>query len=114
LYLSENQFALAEKFFKQALKYDPTLSAAYNGLGIVYKSLKKDKEAIENWRKAVELDKYNLLAIYNLGVALAEINEKEEALKYLKRYLEIAPEDEPDRKKVIWIIEAIEGEKMRR
>jgi arylsulfatase A-like enzyme/Flp pilus assembly protein TadD len=108
LYLSTKQITLAEQYFKKALQYDPELASAYNGLGIVQQTKGNKSEAIKYWQKALEKEPNHLLALYNLAYALATSENKKEALPYLKKYLQIAPTSDPDREKVMWLIEAIE------
>lgn len=42
--------------FKSALKYEPDNVYAHNGLGVLYKKLKRFEEAIEEFKKVEELD----------------------------------------------------------
>lgn len=107
LYLSTKQLKLAEQYFQKALLHDQNLASAYNGLGIIYQTKGKKENAIKYWRLALDKEPNHLLALYNLAYALATSENKNEALPYLQRYLQISPPDDPEREKVIWLIEAI-------
>lgn len=107
LYLSTKQLKLAEQYFQKALLYDQNLASAYNGLGIIYQIKGKKEIAINYWRRALEKEPNHLLALYNLAYALATSDNKNEALAYLEKYIQISPPDDPEREKVIWLIEAI-------
>jgi arylsulfatase A-like enzyme/Flp pilus assembly protein TadD len=75
--------------FKKGIELDPELSSAYNGLGGAYKSIGDIDSAISCWEKAVALNPNFEFPIYNLGITYFERGEKEKALGYLQRYLNL-------------------------
>jgi Flp pilus assembly protein TadD len=47
--------------------------------------------AIEHWRRAVELDRTNYDALFNLGTELLNAGRNAEARIYLERFVQTAP-----------------------
>ncbi len=98
-YVDKGDYSNAEKFFKQALEFNPAYAAQYNyQMGFV--SLRKnDTVSAEGYlQKAVELNPRDEKAHYLLGVAyFVEAEGENSALKYrlaeksLERSLKISP-----------------------
>ena len=65
--------------------------AAYNGLGLLLKSQKRYDEAIETFRKAMEVDQYNGLAYLNLASLLIYLKRFEDAEEVYKKAMKIVP-----------------------
>ena len=63
-----NNMAAAEKDLAEAVKLEPTYSAAWLELGTVQFNLKKLPQAEESFKKATTLDASNQSAFYNLGM----------------------------------------------
>lgn len=82
----------AIKYYKLALKVEPTHFFANLNLGSVYEAKKEYPLALEYTKKAYESDKEEPRVCYNLGVIYSKLNNKELALKY---YLEEYQKDEP-------------------
>src|SRR6185369_3319320 len=61
--------------FEAAIKLAPNQPGLHEELGSEYRSLGKLQEAEEAFRRELELDPYNVLAQYKLGVLLVEKNE---------------------------------------
>lgn len=55
--------------------------------------MKNNKKAIENYKKALELNPKYVFALVNLGVIYYESNEFIESKKYIKRAVEFNPKD---------------------
>ncbi len=75
----------------QALAFTPNLASAHNGMGVVYGSQNRQIEAVEHWKKAVELDKTQYDALYNLCIALVKLNRFQEAIEYMEQFIKSAP-----------------------
>ena len=104
LYLSRQKPDQALAFFDRAIFFDPALASAYNGKAVAL-SLKGDlAAAVEFWKKAVDYEPGHRMALYNLGLALLKLNRGGEALPFLEKYLKLSPADDPDRQKVIKLI----------
>jgi arylsulfatase A-like enzyme/Flp pilus assembly protein TadD len=91
VYLSMKDYSKAEKHLNTALFYDKNLASAYNGLGVIRGHENKMPEAAQNWKKAVELEKTQYDALYNLCVVLTKMNQFKEALKYMEQFIASAP-----------------------
>jgi tetratricopeptide (TPR) repeat protein len=69
------------------------LATGWNGLGVVYAQSGREPEAIEAWKRAVELDPSQYDTIYNLGTLLTQLNRFQEALPFLELFVRTAPRD---------------------
>jgi tetratricopeptide (TPR) repeat protein len=101
----------AIEFFQQAKELDPTLLNAYLALAASYASqyipgapseenLKRGMAAIEEFKRVLELDQKNLAALEGLGSIYYSMagtpfdpEKFEEAKKYQRRRIEIAPDN---------------------
>jgi tetratricopeptide (TPR) repeat protein len=81
----------AERLCRQALDADPSLAKAYTTLGVILANTARRSEAIDSWKKAVQLDGTELNALYNLTLLLAEANRIDEARAYARQYVATAP-----------------------
>jgi superkiller protein 3 len=64
---------------------------AYYNLGVTLINRNQSKEAIEPFKKAIELDPKYANAYYQLGLTLIGANEMAEAQTYLTKFLELVP-----------------------
>jgi arylsulfatase A-like enzyme/Flp pilus assembly protein TadD len=81
----------AETAVRQALAADPLLPDAYTTLGVILETTGRTAEAIDSWRRAVDLDGREFDALYNLVVELAATGRKDDARRYGQQYLATAP-----------------------
>jgi arylsulfatase A-like enzyme/Tfp pilus assembly protein PilF len=81
----------AEASVRAALEADPFLPNAYTTLGVVLQTTGRREEAIEAWKRAVDLDARELNALYNLTLELAATGRRQEAATYGQQYLRAAP-----------------------
>jgi tetratricopeptide (TPR) repeat protein len=63
----------SEKLLKQAVVMRPDGAEAYVNLGTIYVRQKKNSEAVEAYKKALELQPDNLTVQYNLGISYHEL-----------------------------------------
>jgi len=91
VYLMRGDAASARRAFETALDVDPDLPKAQNGLGVLAAREGRLDEAVERWRRAVELDPRDYQTLYNLGLTLRRLGRQGEARRYLEAYLEAAP-----------------------
>ncbi len=84
----------AGKAFKAALLQDDRYAAAYNGLGLVAVQRGDADAAQLNFKKAIDSDPEQFEALLNLGVLYQRTGHKEQALYYLRMFLEKAPRSE--------------------
>lgn len=69
----------------------PGTPDAHNGLGAVYASLESRDQAIEEFRRAIELDPNYGDAQLNLGIVLSDLGRQDEAIPHLTRACENQP-----------------------
>jgi len=91
----ERRWDEALGYFRAALALRPNLSAAYNGLGEILRSMGRVDDAIEPLEQALRLDPMNLLAHYNLGLALYSKERLDETIDHYRQALSIDPESVP-------------------
>lgn len=85
--------------FNQALELDPKLVSALNGRGSAYKFSNRVRDALKDWNKVIAIKPGFTDAYFNIGITYLQINQKQEALKYLnmlkeKFYHQLAPRDQ--------------------
>jgi tetratricopeptide (TPR) repeat protein/peroxiredoxin len=97
VYLKQEKPAEAQKNFEAALQtragYPETLPNAWNNLGLLATRAGRTQEAVEYFRKALELSPDHLVALENLGNAYRQQRNWAEAQKALERAVEVGPED---------------------
>jgi arylsulfatase A-like enzyme/Tfp pilus assembly protein PilF len=91
VYLMNGDRDRAEATFSEALRIDPTLARAHNGLGVIAAQRKEFVKAMEHWRRAVALDPHAYQTLFNLGDLLIQLGRPAEARVYWEQYLETAP-----------------------
>lgn len=87
---------LAEEHFLAALRVDPALLSAGNGLGIVYSRGGRTAEAIAAWGSTLAVKPDFAPALLNLGITLLEAGRASEALGYLQKYRAAARDKLPE------------------
>ena len=85
------KLASAESFARQAITADPSLAGAYTTLGVVYSYQGRKTEAIEAWKKAVDLDGTEFYALYNLWHESAAGGRMDDAVKYARQFVATVP-----------------------
>ncbi len=66
---------------------NPMDKQIFFNFGNALSSLKKKEEAIELYKKAIEIDPEFTLAYNNIGCALKDLDRKEEAIEYFKKII---------------------------
>jgi arylsulfatase A-like enzyme/tetratricopeptide (TPR) repeat protein len=89
--LRQNDVAAAKAWIDKALAADPSLADAYTTMGVIAARSGRGDEAIEAWRRAVELDNTSFDAMYNLVFALAKAGNTTEASRYADMFVQTAP-----------------------
>jgi tetratricopeptide (TPR) repeat protein len=94
-----NQYTLAREYdkavdaYRQAIKLNPNLAAAYHGLGSTYNNMGRPGDSVEPLRTAVRLDPDNVLMHLNLGITYGNLNRGDEALSELQEARRLSPND---------------------
>jgi tetratricopeptide (TPR) repeat protein len=78
--------------YRQALSRDPGFSSAYYGMGLAYMNIRDVEHAYEYFRKALDIDPDNVLALSDMAdVLLIRKANPEEALRYARRAVSKSP-----------------------
>lgn len=85
--LAERQYNLA----LEKVKIDPKSANNYVELGWAFLQKGQNNEAIEEYRKALDLDDENFMANLNIGLAYRQIHIDDLAITSLQKAVEIAP-----------------------
>lgn len=83
-YLHEGQFEAARRQFLEAVKKEPALGEAYNGVGVTHYARNEYAEAIEWYKRGLEAAPGFGDLYYNLACAYALLGRNEMALRYLR------------------------------
>jgi len=84
-YYNEGRLEEAEKYLKLVLKSKKFTNLAYKNLGKVYSSQKKNREAIEAFKKSLALNSKSNYVKLLLAEVLIDENEKDEAKFYIEK-----------------------------
>lgn len=95
MYLKLKEYTKSVNAFENAVKLDDENSAAYFGLGKVYKAQKEGKEgilkALPCFEKACEFNPDDLAAAYEYGKLLLELEEYKKAQEFLEKVVDDHP-----------------------
>ena len=91
VHLRAGDLAGAEKALREALRIDSSLAGAHTTLGVVLAKTKRGSEAIESWKRAIDLEPTDYDALYNLTLELVAQGRMDEARQYGDRYISNAP-----------------------
>ena len=86
-----NIFYRSAYFSQLAVKQNPMLAEAYSNLGNVYKERGQLKEALENYRHAVQLKPDFIDGYINLAAALVAAGDMEQAVQAYVTALQYNP-----------------------
>jgi len=84
-YFRQGAYSEAIKFFDKIIKLAPKVDLTYLAKGSALIELGKHKQAIINFKKALEINETSYQALNNLGNAYADIKNFQEALSYFDR-----------------------------
>jgi len=85
------QMRKALEYFNMALDANPKYAPAWNNIGVVYRSMRKDDDAIKAYEKAVKLDPRYKQAWFNMGFAYREKGRLERCIECLNKAVSIDP-----------------------
>jgi tetratricopeptide (TPR) repeat protein len=90
IYRQTNQADKAIAVYQKAVENDPSSAKIFYGMGAVFQNNKRDyAKAVENFRKATQLDPEYDLAYYSLGVSLTELGKFNEAIMSIEQALAV-------------------------
>ncbi len=106
IYGAQGQVDTAISLFEQGLQADPDCADAHYNLGFAYENQEQLDKAIAAYQEAVRADPDYLDAYENMGTVYARQGRLEEAMAQFKTFLQLAPDDDPDRTQVEgWLAE---------
>ncbi len=91
VYLMSGDRDRASAAFTDALRVDPSLARAHNGLGVIAAERPDSVAALDHWRRAADLDPRDYRTLFNIGNLLIQLGRSNEARPYWERYLATAP-----------------------
>ena len=98
-YKKIGDYKTAETFLQKTIAFKSNYVNAYIELGAIYYSQGKMQKAIQFYNKALEYDKTNFLAHYNMAIAYESINTKK-AIETWEKTIEIGEKQEPQQQLV--------------
>ncbi len=81
----------AEQFARRAVDLDSSLAKGFTTLGVILAQTNRKPDAIDSWKRAVQLDPNEFDALYNLIVLLADAGRIGEARTYGELYVRTTP-----------------------
>lgn len=94
-YMEERKYEFALENFKKALRIDPGLPSAHNGIALLYEQLGEFELAGKHYRKAIDLNPKDGKALNNYGAFLCRTGKYRESEKYFERAAGITLYAEP-------------------
>ncbi|MDY0025420.1 MAG: tetratricopeptide repeat protein [Lentimicrobium sp.] len=77
--------------FEQAVKANPSFTAAFYNLGYTYQITRKPEQAIMNYEKALELEPYEIRTMSNLALLYQETGETNRAIQLNEDIITLEP-----------------------
>ncbi len=93
VYLAQGEYVLAEQALQQAHAAAPKHASVIIAYGIALHHLARYEEALEVYRRALDLDQRDLEAHANIAITLHELNRFDEAVEHYRVAVELAPQD---------------------
>lgn len=87
LYADYGEPEVGEKILEIAIGRRPDDASLYNGLGRLLLDAERPQAATVAYRRAVELNPNQVDALFGLGIAYAEVGDREHAIETLERFL---------------------------
>jgi Flp pilus assembly protein TadD len=91
VYLGRRDYSRARAVLTESLAVDPDVSLAHNALGVIAAETGHPDEAIEHWKRAVELNPKEWDTLFNLGKLLRQRGRESEARGYIEQFVRGAP-----------------------
>ncbi len=92
IYAKKNDYKSSERYFKRALKLNPTSASVHTAIAYVYEKQNRYDQAIIHLKRAVDIDPNNPYALNSLGYIYAELGiNLNEAVRYCRRAVSLMP-----------------------
>lgn len=93
VFAKNKEFKKAKKFYKKAIKKDPTFVEAYDDLGQIYRRLGEYDEAIIHYKKSIDLYPKGTMAHQNLAIVYGILKDHKAAILEYSTIAKIDPND---------------------
>ena len=93
-------FDLAFSLINQSISNSPAISQYYDTRGLIYFQQAKYSKALEDYLKAFEMDNTNVIYIEHLGDVYSKLNQKDKALHFWQKAVELGVEKDVLKKKI--------------
>lgn len=91
-YFESDSYEKAIKAYLELIKLSPDNAANFNDLGVMYRRNGHPQDAIDSFRKGIELDSNNVHAQFNIGIVLFhDLNDKEGAIEAWEKVAVLQP-----------------------
>jgi tetratricopeptide (TPR) repeat protein len=100
LAIAKIDFDLAFSLINQSISNSPTISQYYDTRGWIYFQQAQYSQALEDYLKAFEMESTNALYIEHLGDVYSKLNQKDKALQYWQKAVELGVEKDVLKKKI--------------
>ena len=109
-YIHNRKEDKALELIDRVLAQKPDLINLYNRRGIIFRRRGEHALAIENYRRAIEIDPCDAVLRFNIAKAFLSTDDKPNGIKELRKALHISPEFQQARKLLQEIFGEINGE----
>lgn len=92
--MADGDFGVAVEHFTAALDHDPIYASAYGGRANAYYRLGYLGPALDDLRRAIELNPRDFTSLRGLGVILEEVGRHHDALQAYRSVLALHPHEE--------------------
>jgi len=109
LLVNDGQVEAALPYFEKALEGNPDDAAILYNVAELYFSQGAVEQAVSYYEQAVQVDPQYLPAWKQLGFARVRTGNNQGAIEAFQKYVELAPEDDPDLAVVQDVLAALQG-----
>ena len=109
IYLEEKQPAQAEEAFTQLLKINPNSADGHAGLAGAFSDEHRNTEALDEYKRAADIDSLYQGVYYDMGVIQARLNRYDDAIASLLKQRQVG--DDPDNENLLAAVYEAKGMK---
>jgi rhomboid protease GluP len=109
IYLEEKQPAQAEDAFTQLLKINPNSADGHAGLAGAFSDEHRNTEALDEYKRAADIDSLYQGVYYDMGVIQARLNRYDDAIASLLKQRQVG--DDPDNENLLAAVYEAKGMK---
>jgi tetratricopeptide (TPR) repeat protein/transglutaminase-like putative cysteine protease len=90
---TNNNFSLAIELLQRVARADPKHKGLWDALGTAYLSSSRNQQAVDAFKKQVEINPYDEYAYRGLGMAYEAMQQYDDAIAQYQKQLEVSPLD---------------------